>query len=307
MRSSGGLSEVETTTTDALAALPGRGRARGSCAPRGRARRPAPSTIDVGGGAARHHAEQRALADAAAAEQADALAAAAGQQRVDGAHAGAERRDDRIALHRVERRRIAADSARRVAAAAAVERLAERVDDAAEQRRARRPPTRTAPRATMRSPGRMPAVSPSGTVSSVAVAEADHLHRQRRRRRRADDVADLADAGARPGRLDEQADGADDAAATAAVGVDCVEPRAMIARRARSRQPRRRRHCAARRPASSPSSARAISWICASTPASITPKSDSTRQPPRADARVGDDRHVRAGPAAPRARAGGAA
>ena len=47
---------------------------------------------DVGRRAARHHAEQRALADAAAAEEADALAAAAGEQRVDGAHAGAHRR-----------------------------------------------------------------------------------------------------------------------------------------------------------------------------------------------------------------------
>ena len=57
---------------------------------------------DVGLGAARHHAEQRALADAAAAEQADALAAAAGQHGVDGAHAGANRSRDWLARQRIE-------------------------------------------------------------------------------------------------------------------------------------------------------------------------------------------------------------
>ena len=46
---------------------------------------------DVGRIVARHGAEQRALADAAAAEDADALAFAAGQQGVDGADAGDQR------------------------------------------------------------------------------------------------------------------------------------------------------------------------------------------------------------------------
>ena len=52
---------------------------------------------DVGAGVARHHAEQHALADAGAGEQADALAATDGQQRVDRAHADIERRVDRLA------------------------------------------------------------------------------------------------------------------------------------------------------------------------------------------------------------------
>ena len=93
---------------------------------------------DVGGGAARHHAEQRALADAAAAEQADALAAAAGQQRVDGADAGAQRRDDRLARPADS---AAADERRRSPVAQrpeAVERPAER----------RRPRARAAPAPT---------------------------------------------------------------------------------------------------------------------------------------------------------------
>ena len=51
----------------------------------------------VGAGVARHHAEQHALADAGAGEQAHALAAADGEQRVDRAHAGVERRRDRLA------------------------------------------------------------------------------------------------------------------------------------------------------------------------------------------------------------------
>ena len=50
---------------------------------------------------ARHGAEQRALADAAAAEDADALALAAGQQRVDGADAGDQRLRDVLAVERV--------------------------------------------------------------------------------------------------------------------------------------------------------------------------------------------------------------
>ena len=47
-------------------------------------------TLTSGGTGARHGAEQRALADAAAAEDADALAFAAGEQAVDGADAGGE-------------------------------------------------------------------------------------------------------------------------------------------------------------------------------------------------------------------------
>ncbi len=93
-RTSGGLSDVETTTTGASQAL-GAEVVLEEAAHLAAALADQRDHDDVGRGAARHHAEQRALADAAAAEDADALAAAAGQQRVDGAHAGAERRRDR--------------------------------------------------------------------------------------------------------------------------------------------------------------------------------------------------------------------
>ena len=87
----------------------------------------------VGGGVARHHAEQHALAHAGAGEQADALAAADGQHRVDRAHAGVERRAHRVAVHRVDRparQRLVVHLRER---ALAVHRLALRIDDAAEQ------------------------------------------------------------------------------------------------------------------------------------------------------------------------------
>ena len=68
----------------------------------------------VGRGVARHHAQQHALADAGAGEQADALAAADGQHRVDRAHAGVQRLAHRVAVHRVDRpARSAARCARR--------------------------------------------------------------------------------------------------------------------------------------------------------------------------------------------------
>src|SRR5690606_3907303 len=91
---------------------------------------------DVGLGAAGHHAEQRALADAAAAEHADALPASARQHGVDRAHAGPDGRPDRLARHGIERvraERRLIDGAERPLA---VDRPAETVDDAAEQRRA---------------------------------------------------------------------------------------------------------------------------------------------------------------------------
>ncbi len=56
---------------------------------------------DVGRIVARHGAEQRALADAAAAENADALALSARQQRVDGADAGDQGLGDVLAVERV--------------------------------------------------------------------------------------------------------------------------------------------------------------------------------------------------------------
>ncbi len=95
------------------------------------------------------HAEQRALADAAAAEHADALAAAAGQHRVDRAHAGAQRTLDRVAVHRIDRRRLKRNF----------------VGDF-ERSPSPTPIERAAPDAMRRSPGQMPAMSASGTDSS---------------------------------------------------------------------------------------------------------------------------------------------
>ena len=59
----------------------------------------------VGAGVARHHAEQHALADAGAGEQAHALAAPDGQQRVDRAHAHIQYLIDRFSIERIQRLR----------------------------------------------------------------------------------------------------------------------------------------------------------------------------------------------------------
>ena len=59
--------------------------------------------VDIGGAMPRHRAEQRALADAAAAENADALALAAGQQTVDGANARGQPFFDVFAFQRARR------------------------------------------------------------------------------------------------------------------------------------------------------------------------------------------------------------
>src|ERR1700728_3859782 len=50
-----------------------------------------------------HHAEENALADAAAREQADALAAAHGEHRVDSSNADIERLGNRLTRQRVDR------------------------------------------------------------------------------------------------------------------------------------------------------------------------------------------------------------
>src|SRR6185437_10805499 len=57
---------------------------------------------DVGGGVARHHAEQHALADAAAGKQPDPLAAPDRQQSVDGPHAHVQRLADGPSQQRID-------------------------------------------------------------------------------------------------------------------------------------------------------------------------------------------------------------
>src|SRR5690606_32994555 len=88
---------------------------------------------DVGGGEARHHAEQHALAHAAAGEQAHALAAADGEQRIDGAYAHIERFTDGTARHGIDGTAGQRNACRGVDGTLAVQRHAGTVDDAAQQ------------------------------------------------------------------------------------------------------------------------------------------------------------------------------
>ncbi len=82
---------------------------------------------------ARHGAEQRALADAAAAENADALPFTARQQAVDGADSGDQRLRNVLAIQRIGGLAIEAVSAFRLDWGAAIDGLAEAVDHPAEQ------------------------------------------------------------------------------------------------------------------------------------------------------------------------------
>jgi hypothetical protein len=89
---------------------------------------------DVGGGAAGDRAEECALPDAGAGEEADALSFAEGQQAVDDFHAGCEWCVDGAAIEGA--RWIGVDRDERAAGdrGAVVERAAEAIDDAAEER-----------------------------------------------------------------------------------------------------------------------------------------------------------------------------
>ena len=91
---------------------------------------------DVRAGVARHHAEQHALADAAAREQADALAAADGQQRIDRTHADVERSEIGWRASGLIWRAGQAHAIFAIERAEPVERLRRAVDDPAEQLRA---------------------------------------------------------------------------------------------------------------------------------------------------------------------------
>src|SRR5262249_41803067 len=88
--------------------------------------------VHVGARVARHHAEERALADTGAGEDAEPLPAAAGAERVQSADAEVERLVDRPAIERIQ-----APAGERVFGLdldrpATVERAAEAVEDAAE-------------------------------------------------------------------------------------------------------------------------------------------------------------------------------
>ena len=123
---------------------------------------------DVGIRVARHHAEQHALADADAGEQADALSAADREQRVDGAHADIQRIADR--------RGASADSAA-LRSASRARRSADRRGRRAvgRRRRARGPAGRRRPArpstvrvGITRAPGFNPRMSPVGIRNSLS-------------------------------------------------------------------------------------------------------------------------------------------
>jgi hypothetical protein len=88
---------------------------------------------DVGVNVARQHRQQHRLADAGTCKDTETLAAAAGQEGIERAHPEIERGADALARMR-RRRRIAVGHRRRPLRQRplAVDRLAHRVDDAAE-------------------------------------------------------------------------------------------------------------------------------------------------------------------------------
>src|ERR1019366_2356424 len=90
---------------------------------------------DVGRVVARHGAEQGALADAAAAENADALAFAAGQQGIDGADAGDQHLGNVLAVEGIGGGAVEAIGFARFYGWTVVHRFAEAIDDTAEQSR----------------------------------------------------------------------------------------------------------------------------------------------------------------------------
>ena len=89
---------------------------------------------------ARHRAEQRALAHAAAAEDSDALALAAGQQAVDRANAGDQRLRNMLAVERISGRPVEIVERLGWDGAAGIERMPKAVEHAPQQRRPHRDP-----------------------------------------------------------------------------------------------------------------------------------------------------------------------
>lgn len=88
---------------------------------------------DIGGTVARHAAQQRALTYAAAPEDPDPLAFAAGQQAIDGADSGCERFTNRLPVKRARRGSIEIVGFLGANRSQAIQRLAESVNDAAQQ------------------------------------------------------------------------------------------------------------------------------------------------------------------------------
>ncbi len=133
---------------------------------------------DIGSCALGHHPQQRALAHAAATEDANALAASARQQSVDGSHARAQRRRDRFACQGVDRYRLQRIFRRRTERSEAVQRISETVDHAAEKGI---PHCRGCDGAARDEPisGTYAGGPAEGNGEEGAIPESDHFHRQR--------------------------------------------------------------------------------------------------------------------------------
>ena len=165
-------------------------------------------------GLAGDHAEQRALADARAGEDADALAAADRQHAVDGAHARLQRLVDQLALERVRRLGSERHALLRFELALAVDRVAEPVQHAAEQARADVDAERAAER--LHAAARVqPVHLAERHQQHAALVEADDLGEARSFVDQAGDAAELAEPDVEAGRLDHQADDAGDPAEVA--------------------------------------------------------------------------------------------
>ena len=133
-----------------------------------------PDDVDVGPRVARQHAEQHALADAAAGEDADPLAPPDRQEPVDRPDAGLERLGDALPVQ--DRRRGLVDRLgdRVHERAAAVEGSPEAVDDAAEERLADRHRLGVARRAHLAAAPEAGHLTERHEQQAVT-AEADHL------------------------------------------------------------------------------------------------------------------------------------
>ncbi len=95
-----------------------------------------PNDDHVRGREPRHHAEQHALAYAAAGEEPQALTAPDRQQRIDRAHAHVERLANRPSIERIHGARRESDAVLAAQRPGAVERFTRTVDHTTEQRRA---------------------------------------------------------------------------------------------------------------------------------------------------------------------------
>ena len=160
--------------------------------------------IQVALRAARHHAEQRRFSHAAAREDADALALADGREDIDRADAGGKTLANPLAAQRVRRRAAERLHRLRFDGAVLVDRLAEPVDHASEHRRPDR--HRHQPRSRHDRTARADVVHFAERHEQDSMtAKADDLRIHRRLVGRRANLADFAERGVRPVRLDDEA------------------------------------------------------------------------------------------------------